>query len=258
MGNALCLLTYNSARQLTRTWPTFVQPKHPLRIIIVDNASTDGTVAMFQKAGFSIEANPTNTYYTAGINQAISLALKHDPEWVFLLNPDTLVPPEWDEILLGDLTSNDSVGIVGCRLTTPDGAVTHTGGTCGKPKPAYWQTYYQLGDGLSVIQPDVVMVSRYYHAQRDFSEPYECPWVTFAAVALRAEMLREVGLLDEYYRMYCSDTDYCLRAAKFGWKTVCNVKATFIHEGGASVKQAGSETHEICKADLRRFALTEG
>ena len=258
MKNALCLLTYNSKREIADLWPALLLHKHPLHIVIVDNASTDGTAEMFQRSNIPFTRNTTNNYYSAGMNQCIRKALESDPEWVFIVNPDTVLTEDWDERIVAHFTQQKNVGIVGCRLTTPDGKLVHAGGEVGKPKAVYWPTSYQLGDSeWEVVQPDVVTVSRFHHSLKDSPEPRATTWVTFAVTALRADMLRQIGLLDEEYLLYCSDANLCVRAWASGWEVWYNPLASFQHKVSANVRAAGSEIHEICKADLRRGALEE-
>lgn len=258
MTNAACILTYNNRKELPAFWANFTRNEHPLHVVIVDNASTDGTAEMFTSGGIPVTVNPVNNYYSAGMNQCLRKALEHDVEWVYCLNADLILEENWDAAIVEPFTHKNEVGIVGCRLTTPNGELHHAGGIVGKPKPVYWDTSYQLGNGnWEIVQPDVVAVSAFRHDLRDHQEPRRAVWATFACVALRAKMLRQVGLLDETYALYISDLELALRASEYGWETWYNPQASFTHQVGASVKVAGSAIHELAKADLRRFGPAE-
>lgn len=258
MHNALVVLTYNSKRNIAANWASYLQTKYPTTTFVIDNASTDGTVGLFQQAGIPVHVYPTNVGFSAGINIGLRKALEiEDLEWVFICNPDVQLHPEWDSIV-DCLTLHNHCGIVGARLVNHLGHVTHTGGMIGSPKLMYWPLAYQLGDGYEVVQQEAVCETRFQHCLQDTEkEPHEVPWVTFAFVALRAKMLREIGLIDETYFLMCSDAELCRRAVSAGWQVWMNPSVTFEHEGSASIKQAGSEIQQKALADFRRFARWE-
>lgn len=256
MKNGLVYLTYNSAPQVARNWASVLSVKHPLAIHIIDNASTDETPRLFNDAGIKFHPNSQNIYYSKAINQGIRALWDDDLEWIFLLNPDVGCPEEWDGLIVDELTPQSDVGIVGVRLVNHYGKVTHTGGIVGAPQLLYWPLSFTLQHGWSVLGQAAVCTTHFRHRTQECQQVEECAWVTFAAVALRKSMLKQVGLLDETYLLYCSDSNLCMRAWEAGWRVMYN-PVTFQHEGSASVKMAGSEVQEVAQADIRRFALLE-
>jgi len=253
----LALLTYNSARQLTHSWSSYLQTTYPLNICVVDNASTDNTVPMLREAGVPVHVNEQNTGYSAGMNQCLQMLLDAGVDWLAVVNPDVILSANWDEAILSPFTSQDRVGIIGTRLVSPSGGILHTGGTITKPSLVYWPTRYQLGDNWGIVQQDAVCVTRFRHRTQDCKDIERVPWVTFACVMLRASMLREIGLLDTLYFLYSSDAELCMRANEARWEIWYN-PVTFVHEGSASVREAGSDIQQRAIADLQQFALREG
>jgi hypothetical protein len=256
MKNGLVYLLYESRVQACRNWSSILDTQYPLCAAIIDNASTDGAASLFQSRGFPVHINEKNMGFTYGVNQGLKMLLEQDMDWIVILNPDVNCPPKWDAALLDPLTEEPTCGIVGARLVNPNGTLLHAGGIIAKPQLMFWSTCHDLGNGKAVVQNDAVCMTRFQHNLNDCKEPRKAPWVTFAAVALRAEMLRQVGLLDETYFLYCSDSQLCMRAWKSGWSVWYN-PVTFVHEGSASMSAAGDDIQQMAQNDVRRFALME-
>ena len=258
MQNALIYLTFQSEAKIKANWNSVLQTKYPLTIRVIDNASTDNGPALLQKAGVPVHVNSENVGYTRGINQGLRhfLEMDKDFDWIFLLNPDVTPPPLWDSIV-DDLTTVEKCGLIGTKQVDAHGNIVHSGGIITKPMLCHLTVFYDLGNGTSVAQKDAVCPIRFRHRTDDVKTVEKVPWVTFAAVALRMDMVREVGLLDEQLYLYCSDAKYAMQAAAKGWDAWYNPQATFIHEGGASMRMADSWIHEQAIKDIKRFAQQE-
>jgi len=256
MNNALAYITYQSEANIKANWNGLLQAKYPLTIYVLDNASTDNGPQLLRDAGVPVHVNETNVGYTAALNQVIKAMWDKDIDWLFVANPDVSMPYHWDTILDG-LTSREQVGMIGTKQVDLHGNIVHSGGIITKPQLCHLTAFYDLGNGMSVAQKDAVCPTRFRHRTTDVNVAEKVSWVTFATVALRMKMIREVGLLDEKLYLYSSDSKYAMQAAKKGWECWYNPVKTFQHEGGASMRSADSVIYRKARDDIKRFAEEE-
>lgn len=202
------------------------------RVIVVDNASGDGTVEMV-RAEFPqvhLVANEENRGYAAANNQAIRAG---DAPFVFLLNPDTGARQGALAALLREMMDEPRVGAVAPQLVLPDGSVERS---CRSfPEPA--AVLYDAA-GLPRLFPRSEVLGRYrmtywdHKSRRDVDQPMA------SALALRRAALEEVGLFDESFPLYFNDVDLCYRLRRAGWKIVFQPAAQVLHHHGGSTSQA--------------------
>jgi GT2 family glycosyltransferase len=188
------------------------------RILVVDNGSTDGTWEYIERQEILTSIrNPANLGFAKGSNIGIRAA---DPlSDIVLLNNDTEIhQPDWLWQLQRAAYDAPTVGPVGCRMVRPDGLLEHAGAYM--PLDTFWGQHIGAGE-RNVNQ---------YSRNRDVEG------VVFACVYLKRELLRTAGLLDEDYGSYFEDTDYCLRAAKLGYRTVCCGSVTIFHHENVSTR----------------------
>lgn len=205
------------------------------RAVVVDNASADDSAerieAAIESRGWSDWVSfvqlDLNRGFSAGNNAAIdALRRKGAFDAFVLLNSDTLVRPEALRRLSNALQSRPRLGFVGPRLEWSDGAAQMS---CFRyPSP--------LTEFLTAASTGPI--SRLFGARElPLAEPrddVEIEWISFACVAVRPEVLDEVGPLDENYFMYFEDVDYCRRARKMGWEIDCEPAARVVHLRGCS------------------------
>ncbi len=180
-------------------------------VLVVDNGSTDETPERLRELDWlRVLSTGRNLGFVRGNNAGIRAA---DPATdVLLLNNDVEVLTDgWVDRLRDAAHASPDVGIVGCRLVLPDGRLLHAG-TFVLPDTVWGQ---QIGS----LETDVNQYSR----RRDVQG------IVFACAYLRRETLDRVGLLSEEFESYFEDTDYCLRAAGAGLRTVCAGDVTLVH-----------------------------
>ena len=264
MNNAIpsvgvVLLCYNSRRQITANWQALTNITTPVKFVVIDNASTDGTQELLRRSGIPFHANAVNVGYSAGINQGFRILLEDENiQWIGLINPDIIPPPDWPSEIVQPFTDRPEVGIVGCKLVNQLGHVIHAGGMITeKLQLIYWPLSYPVRDDWSVLGQAAVCTTRFRHRLEDRKEIEQVPWVTFACSMIRTSLLREVGLLDDNFFLFCSDAQISMRGLEAGFQTWYNPSVTCQHEGSASVKAAGSDIQIKAQEDLQRFARTE-
>jgi GT2 family glycosyltransferase/glycosyltransferase involved in cell wall biosynthesis len=187
------------------------------RLIVVDNGSSDGTREWLEaQPDITLIANAENAGFTRGNNQGMAAApAGYD---LLLLNNDTLITQEnWLARLREVAHADPSHGIVGCKLMWPDGRLQHAGTYM---PDNYWG--YQVGGGEADVgqYPGVRTVEG----------------VVGACMYIRRDVYDRIGGLDEAFFSYFEDSDYCLRAAMHGYKTLCVGDVRIVHRENTSTK----------------------
>lgn len=199
-------------------------------IVVVDNASTDGSVPALEHKfpALKINRNSRNLGYAGGNNVGIRYALDHGADYILLLNNDTVV----DKDLVRDLVSV-------IQREPQAGIVSPTIYDYREPKKVWfagasidWETGESPHAGLG---------------ERDsgqFNRVIEVDCVTGCAMMVSRAVFERVGLLDPDYFLYYEDTDLCVRAAKAGFKSYCVQTAKVWHKESSSTQaNLGSDLH---------------
>jgi GT2 family glycosyltransferase len=183
-----------------------------LDVLVVDNGSDDGSPDMVRAEfpGVALIANPKNRGYAEGNNQGMRWALDRGADLVWLLNNDVEVEPDSLTELVRVLENGPDLGMVGPvmhRIHQPGRA--DVGGRFD-----FWTGYAH-----------VLLWEPAYEGQ----ETLEVDYVWGAALLVRAEVLRTVGLFDPRWVAYFEDADLCLRARARGWHTATALRAHVHH-----------------------------
>jgi len=207
------------------------QNRLSLQLIVVDNASTDGSVEMLRSEFPQIEliANDRNLGFTRGNNQGISVS---DGRYVLLLNPDTEVLDDALGGMVAYMDEHPGVGALGPQLIYADGRVQSS-----RRRFPRFDTAFLEGTFLQQSFPHSSILRRYYVLDRAEDETQEVDWLVGACLLMRRKVLDEVGPLDERFFMYSEEMDWCYRAKKQGWKVVYLPAARVIHHEGKSSEQ---------------------
>jgi N-acetylglucosaminyl-diphospho-decaprenol L-rhamnosyltransferase len=204
--------------------------------VVCENGSGDDSAEIIRNAvdnngwqGWcSFVESETNLGFTGGNNILIRPALNSadPPDYVLLLNPDTVVRQNAFKALIDFMDQNPAVGIAGSRLEDPDGT----------PQRSAFRFKSPLGEFEGQIQfgPVTRLLSRWVVAPPVVDCACETDWVAGASMIVRREVLNEVGLLDEGYFTYYDDIDFCLTARKCGWPTWYVPASRVVHLVGQS------------------------
>ncbi|MGD9028672.1 MAG: glycosyltransferase family 2 protein [Anaerolineae bacterium] len=206
---------------------------------VVDNASTDSTPTLVADhfPAVHLIASGENLGFAAGNNlalEAIMRTTEADPGRcaIWLLNPDTEVNTGATAALLSALEAHASVGLVGAKLLYPDGSLQHGAFRF----PGLSQLAYELFP-LPARLYNTWLNGRYPRRLYDGDAPFPIDHPLGASMLVRAAAIHEVGLLDEGYRMYCEEIDWCWRMRKAGWRALCVPTAEVVHHAGQSTSQ---------------------
>jgi N-acetylglucosaminyl-diphospho-decaprenol L-rhamnosyltransferase len=226
------VVTYNSSAHVAECLAGLVEAG--VEVIVVDNASTDGTARLVAERFPSVRlvSNGDNRGFAAAVNQGLREA---ESDVVLLVNPDCVVPAETARALCTFLAEHPGVGVVGPRLVDSDG------------RPAISAHPFEglvsvvasrFGGGLVPVSFRRLLSGRArrrnYDACRDGARPVAVDWLSGACLAVRARVLRHLGGLDSGYFMYYEDEELCLQTWRSGAEVVYLPAVSAGHVGGAS------------------------
>ncbi len=231
------IVTHNSARFLPgclAALPAALRPQPeapplPHRVVVVDNASRDATVAWARgRPEITLICHRTNAGYARGVNAAA----QRFPGHVLMLNPDTVPQPGSLARLYRTLREHPDAGAVGPALLTPTGEVDPRG---ARAWPSVWsEVWDKLGGPWR--WPDHPWSRRCYLgrwlAQR--TSPSAVPALSGAALLVRREAWDAVRGMDTRFWLYHEDTDLCYRLWQAGWTCLYDPRARVVHYGGGS------------------------
>jgi hypothetical protein len=216
---------------------------------VVDSASSDGTPAAIQ-AQFpqvALISSETNLGFAGGNNHAMRLMGFSDtpgaadaallPQAVYLLNPDTLTQNRSTRTLYEALFSLPRAGVVGAQLAYADGSFQHGAFRF----PGIGQLIVDLFPVPGRLY-DSAFNGRYPRAAYLRGDPFPVDHTLGASMMLRSEVIRQVGLFDEQYFMYCEEIDLSIRVRNAGWEIYTVPAARVTHLAGQSTRQIRPES----------------
>jgi N-acetylglucosaminyl-diphospho-decaprenol L-rhamnosyltransferase len=251
---AVVVVSYNTRDLLRQCLASATTAEIPAGVVVVDNASTDGSAAMVRREFPYVDliANDANRGFAAATNQGICHALQAWPgiDHILLLNPDAYLRPGALQAMLDFMCRHPRVGCVGARLFYPD----------GRPQegawhfPTLWMTLFDL------FPPRGPLLGRLYtsplngrYREERGNAPFPIDHPLGAAMLLRRAALEDVGLLDEGFWMYVEEVDWCYRCRQAGWAIWQVPRAEVVHHAGASARQFRGRSFEALHRSRLRF-----
>lgn len=226
------VVTYNSVGEIAACLTPLLAAG--IDVVVVDNASEDGTAALIQREFPAVELiiNLENRGFAAAVNQGLGVVTG---DVVLLVNPDCVLPAVTAQVLAGHLNANPRVAIAAPRIVGPDRSprvsahpfesltsvvVSRFGGAW---VPLSWRRWLSGGSRKAC-----------YEAGAHGVAPVSVDWVSGACLAVSSRYLAQVGGLCEAYFMYYEDEELCWQAWQSHWRVdyLPFVEAT--HIGGAS------------------------
>jgi GT2 family glycosyltransferase len=202
----------------------------PLEVVVVDNASTDGSADAVRAAHPEalVIANPDNVGFARACNQGWrSSRAPH----VLFLNPDAEVAPGAVEALARLLESRPDVGAAGPRTLSADGAIQVSTGPDLTPLAERRQRRLVLG--VARREPAALAEAEARHERE-----HEPAWVSGSCLIARREALLAVSGFDERFFLYEEDADLCRRIRSAGWRVLFTPAAEVRHHLGRSMAKA--------------------
>lgn len=206
------------------------------RVAVVDNPSGDDSVAILRAAinergwhsWVTLLRAPVNGGFSYGNNQAIrpALASTTPPDFIWILNPDTVVKPGAVRSLVDFMIDNPRVGIAGSSIEEANGEVWPYGFR-------FPNFFSEVAQGLRVAA--VTRLLKKYAVLVTLSDvPERIDWLPGASMMVRRSVFEAVGLMDEEYFLYYEETDFCLKAARAGFECWYVPQSRVMHIAGQS------------------------
>lgn len=216
------------------------------RVVVADNQSGDESIAVLQDAIAShhwqdwvtLQPLDTNGGFSAGNNAVIAPALKsaHPPDYIWLLNPDTVVRSRALKTLLTFLEQHPEVGIAGSRLENLDGTPQYSAFR-------FHSLWSELDQGLRLGLVSKVL-SRWILAPPIPEQAMATDWLAGASMMIRRQVFEQIGLLDDAFFMYYEEVDFCLRARQADWTCWYVPDSRVVHLVGQSSGVTGAQASQ--------------
>ncbi len=253
---AIVIVNYNTCELLRDCLTSIYGSQGNIRfnVIVVDNASSDGSAAMAQTE--FPQADLIASTVNGGFAYANNLGLRcagfdsngtpsaQAPQYALLLNPDTVLPPMALADMLAFMEMRPEVGAAGPKLVLLDGSLDLA---CRRAFPTPMVSFYRM-IGLSKLFPRSRVFGQYNMTFADPNELLEVDSVVGAFMLVRREAIAEAGLLDETYFMYGEDLDWAYQIKANGWKIFYNPAVTVTHVKRASSRRSPKAQIEFYRA----------
>jgi len=225
---SIVIVNYNAKEHLEHCLESLTSspPAIPHEIVVVDNASTDGSVAAVRARWprTRIIEQPANGGFAAGNNAGIRAT---DSALILLLNNDTIVPLGAVDHLVNRLLARPEAAVAGPRLVDSAGRVELSFGPMISPLNELRQKLTTMLHGRSVA-PVSSWVDRTTRREQDVD------WVSGACLLVRRADAEQAGLLDERFFLYTEDVDFCAAIRARGRRVMFTPVAEIIHLRGRS------------------------
>jgi N-acetylglucosaminyl-diphospho-decaprenol L-rhamnosyltransferase len=211
------VVTYNSASVLTDCLASVTA----LDVVVVDNASSDDSVAVARAHGARVVEHRVNRGFAAGVNSGLRA---FDGRDVLLLNPDVAVEAGAVARLAQTLAAHPRAAIVAPMLLYADGSRQESARsfktwTAVLARRTAWQ---RTGRGRAALDAHLGQPT-------SMTEPTPVDWVLGAAMLIRSNAVHDVGGMDEGFFLYEEDVDWCARMWRSGWEVLYEPRARMLH-----------------------------
>ena len=214
--------------------------------VVVDNGSTDGTVAFVRERFPAVRVvEAENRGLAAGWNRGVA---ETSADHLLILNADAWLVGDALSTLLGVARRHPRAAAVAPRLRNPDGTLQRS----VRGFPTLWRiaTEYLY---LRKLAPRSQALNAFYAGGFDHDEERVVDWVMGSCFLVRRSAYDEVGPFDERYFLFSEEVDWIRRARDRGYETVFTPAAECVHVGGAS--HGGRLFRENVRGQLRYLAL---
>jgi N-acetylglucosaminyl-diphospho-decaprenol L-rhamnosyltransferase len=236
---AVVVVTFNALPHIKRCLASV----HGYTTVVVDHGSTDGTVELVREFDEVRLVEQENRGLAAGWNRGMA-EVAPSPRYYFIVNADAWVHEGAIDALAAFGDSHSTAAIIGPKLLNLDGTLQPS----IKGFPTIWRltTEYLA---LRRLFPRSRLFGGASGAGADYGQPQDVEWVTGAAMLVRTEAIKQVGMLDENYFLFGEEVDWCFRMKNAGWNIAYHPGALVTHVGWAS--HGGRMIRELAVSNLR-------
>jgi GT2 family glycosyltransferase len=225
---SVVIVSYRCAHHLARCLDSLdADACDGLEVIVVDNASGDGTADVARKhPDVTLIERAGNAGFARAANEGLAIARGRA---VLVLNPDTVIPTGALRACLDALWSEPDVGVLTPRVVDEHGHIDHR---CHRTFPTAWSAFCFM-TGLDRLLP-LRSAQAYTMRYLPHDQPADVDAVSGAFMLMRADALHQVGGFDQQFFMYAEDIDLCMRFRRAGWRVAYQPVTTVVHVGGGS------------------------
>ena len=227
---SIIVVTFNSGRHIAACLASLRAAFGGVtaEIVVVDNASTDDTLAVVRtQPDVRVIAMPANLGFAGGVNAGLKASTGRYAAWI---NPDTEVVEGTFSDVITWLDAHPAAGVAGLQLVDGEGRVEPS----DRGFPGFHSALGHRYSLLTRLWPGNPFSKRYLRTGADRGAIRRADWVSGAALVHRRALASDLGGVDEQFFMYCEDVDFCYRASKRGSETWYVPLVTLRHEIGAS------------------------
>lgn len=250
MKLSIVIVNWNTGvllRKCLDALPASVGGKFLYEVFVVDNASKDDSLAQARGSAqmYREIVLPANMGFAHANNVALREARG---EILLLLNPDTEPRPGSMRALADFFSAHPRAGIVGGKLLYPDGRLQRS--VRAFPSPGVLAL---LLTRLAHFFPKLSAYRRYEMADFSYTHAASVDQVMGACFAIRRDVMKAIGILDEGYWIWFEEVDYCRRAKQRGWETWFTPAAEIVHHHATSFAQVSPlwRTWKFSRSALR-------
>ena len=260
---SIIILNYNTRDLLRDCLRSVLKSKKnsfAYEIIVVDNASVDGSVEMIKREfpQVKIIQSKENLGFAGGNNLALK---KAQGKYILFLNSDTQVKPDAFQKMITFMDSDPKIGAATAKTMLVSGGMDPD---CHRGFPTPWASIcYFLG--FEKLFPKSKIFGQYHQFYLDLNKIHEIDAGFGTFMFVRRQALTEVGSWDENYFFYGEDLDLFYRIKKAGWKVMFYPEPLLIHHKGASsglrkeskkISQANQQTRiKTAKASIQAMEI---
>jgi GT2 family glycosyltransferase len=247
---SVCIVNWNTREHLRNCLRSIYEdaPAAACQVIVVDNASSDDSVAMVDSEFPQVRliASTENLGFARANNRAFAVA---EGRYLLMLNPDTLVRPGTFDRLVAFADGSADAGVVGPKLLNPDGSLQRS---CWRGYPSLRMA---LVDALYLwrVAPNMSWVRQIEIPEDELKRVLEVDHVLGAAMLVRADVYCRVGGMDEGIFLFLEETEWCFRIQNSGWKVYFVPDAQIVHIGQQSVHKNPERTLPELYGNYVRF-----
>lgn len=233
---SIIIVSYNTAEITAAAIQSVIDTtkKISYEIIVVDNASTDGSVELVRGSQFSVHRDKLKVIENkenVGFSKANNIGIKKSSgRFVLFLNSDTVVHEGTLDGMVEWMDRHADVGAATCKLVLPNGELDD-GSHRGFPTPLRSLFHFS---GIAKIFPNSQFFNGYHLGWKDMDKAHEIEALVGAFMLVKREAGEQVGWWDEDYFWYGDDLDFCYRLRQEDWKIYYVPEFTTLHYKGVS------------------------
>lgn len=205
------------------------------RLILVDNASTDGSPEIAERAGVEVVRRAGNSGFAAAVNEGVG---RTDGPLVAVLNPDIRFQADDVAARLAEHFAQARTGLAAPALMLPDGSLQDSAREVPMPVDLFLRRWVRRNHG-SVSPAGATVV----------------PWVVGACIVIRRSAFEEIGGFDERFLLYFEDVDLCVRLRERGWQVLLDpiVRVAHHHRAASRRSLLGWSTRQHIRSAVRFY-----